>query len=245
MFVYPKIGDIDAVHSTNFAPANYKIDIDPMYFNPISLQHYEDYWYQNSSYLYWSNTASGHLSIAEDSIINKTTPVLNSTSFSVYKNIKSDETMTDGNSTKYEYKVNFAVSYNEDAAVYNIASLLEYSPVKHVKVGLYLDETANNGEGEYIKTYGENYIDLDSIFGIPEVGEWSSSNTYISSEELFTKIEYVDNQSGAQIDVEKLNSCPEYAAIFAIRMKGTPTTNASTIAYVQYIGSNAAEIWIL
>lgn len=220
LFVYPKVGDIDAIHSTNLAIEKYGINIDPQYFNPISLQHYEDFWYQNSSYLYWFSTASGHLSIAPDSIKNKTTPYLRNSSFSVYESSEN-------------FEVKFAKEYGEDAAVHHIVNLLEYANVSEIKIQLYKD---NNG---YILPNVEGYVDLDAIYGEPILGSWQNSNIF--SNTSTTSIKYVNAESGTEIDSKDLEGMPSIANIFAVRMKSTPTTNASTVAYTQNIAPLDAE----
>lgn len=78
LFIYPNENnlnpyDIELTDSESILKP-YGINIDPKYFNPISLQHYEDILFQNNPYIYWCETASGHLSISEDSIAYKLSP---------------------------------------------------------------------------------------------------------------------------------------------------------------------------
>ncbi len=77
LFIYPNENDLNPYDVDNVGEIQtYGINIDPKYFNPLSLQHYEDILFPNNAYIYWCETSSGHLTIAEDSIAYKQTPNL-------------------------------------------------------------------------------------------------------------------------------------------------------------------------
>lgn len=77
LFIYPTIDDYNP-HDYNSSTATYGkygVNINPKYFNDISLQHYEDLLQANNSIIYWGDTMSKHLSIAADSISEKSIPL--------------------------------------------------------------------------------------------------------------------------------------------------------------------------
>ena len=92
LFIYPQEDDLNPYDTDEEGnPKPYGININPKYFNPVSLQHYEDILYNNNKYMYWCETASKHLSIDKDSILDKTTPYISDISSSVNQSDGSEE----------------------------------------------------------------------------------------------------------------------------------------------------------
>ena len=77
LFIYPTTADYNPNDYDPFTEVygKYGVNINPKYFNELSLQHYEDLLQANNSIIYWGDTMSRHLSIAADSISEKSTPL--------------------------------------------------------------------------------------------------------------------------------------------------------------------------
>ena len=77
LFIYPSAEDYNPnIYNPNTETyGKYEVNINPKYFNDISMQHYEDMLQANNSIIYWGDTLSKHLSIAEESILEKSVPL--------------------------------------------------------------------------------------------------------------------------------------------------------------------------
>lgn len=114
LIIYPTAENYDP-HKYNESTrqyGKYDLTIDPKYFNILSMQHYEDMLQANNSIVYWGDTLSKHLSIAEESLSEKSIP------------------LTAG--------INAFISYDNDTAIVSVspdvANLYEYNIFKNVMV---------------------------------------------------------------------------------------------------------------
>ena len=120
LFIYPQEDDLNPYDTDEEGnPKPYGININPKYFNPVSLQHYEDILYNNNKYMYWCETASKHLSIDKDSILDKTTPYISDISSSVNQSDGSEE-------HKYIYKMSL------NKLPLGMSNLFEFAFVKSI-----------------------------------------------------------------------------------------------------------------
>lgn len=102
LFVYPKDYDFNPYQSNSVSGyEKFGINIDAKYFNPVSLQHYEDMIFNSNPYIYWCSTSSGHLTIDESSISTKTNPNLSEEIVSVEYN----DNLEDANKSHFDIRI--------------------------------------------------------------------------------------------------------------------------------------------
>lgn len=175
LVVYPKAGDINPLVTNNITGyERFNINIDPIYFNPISLQHYEDMMFSNSKYIYWCSTSSGGLSIAPDSIKDKTKPYIDQDI------VRISEIVVDGRVEGYKLVINVNDNLLLDD---ELSPLFEYAFVQEAEL------LAN---GDYIVISQSNWTDnsefknLDSTTSIKKYNDLSKTDyTEISNTYLF------------------------------------------------------------
>lgn len=188
LFVYPTTkninpyGEVDANTHEN---ANYEIDIDPQYFNAESIQHYEDLIPQNNALLYWGNTVSGCLSIAIESISEKSSPRLNQIFWKFYQQGITEE------SEPINYSISCFYNSSESSIVDNATkSLFEFRSVSKLEITGNLYSISTNGDFNALlenvvpdsieyheKSPWEDYTNIKS-FGITTIVTNSAVNSY-------------------------------------------------------------------
>lgn len=236
LIVYPKADvHFDPYNSNTDSYNKYDINIDPKYFNPVSIQHYEDILFDNNTYLYWSSTASGSLSIAEDSIKEKNTPVLPADSVEVDTPVKISNDESDNDYYMVHIQgtnqmLNQMYSLFEYAFVKNISATVRTSP-DDVDAIL---ESLNNGEDfSYLEFNVSNGANATLSEYQPEgkfTRRYLEDNSYnAGSASTKITVEFIDYDTGESIlyngekRVEEITSL----LIFCARIKSTSTTYAS------------------
>lgn len=206
LFVYPKKGDLNPYKlDDNDEIASFDINVDIKYFNPISMQHYEDILPDNNKYMYWTETASGSLSIAADSILEKTTPVLND--LSAYAQFN-----------KIKYKPSGS---SEEKLVIDSASV-------------FIDEvdklTQKNMVWGLVKTYETLGTDISNTKTYSDEIDYVPISDKITITKFNEKTDWSYTDEAGKI--HDMNTDSSGYFVFAIKMLGTKTTKESKPTFI-------------
>lgn len=158
LFIYPTTEDYNPhdLDTSTGSYGKYGVNVNPKYFNELSLQHYEDLLQANNSIIYWGDTLSKHLSIAADSISEKSTPLISGISAIIsYKSGTGIVTPDPDVANLYEYNIiktamvdieHKLVTTNipEEIAVRGMTNF--QMPINNTSYGYYVDIPISDGD---------------------------------------------------------------------------------------------------
>lgn len=224
---YPKVGEFNSskFNTDNLSYETFGINIDINYFNDVSLQTYADVMQNNNVLMYFCNTFSNRLTIAESSISQKDNPPVHSTK--LWGTIAKPEN-TDDEDLNITVSINLLNEIDENLPgeeIVNHDKMFRYMVVSQAASDGFgilsdkLDDSHNKILRFYIDKESEETTDkvnLDNWLTAEQLKSWPKNKT--------SKVITFNSYDGSVIETDN-------TYIIAAAMLETISTNESSIIF--------------